>query len=172
MACTSDITSGRTKNCKDSSGGSRELYLFNYVEDPFTIVAGEATGINPLLTVVYKYEIEGDGNTLVENFIAERQNGTAVNTQTATIVLKKQDATTSDQLDKLAKGYTQAVIKDRNGVYHAIGIEDGLDATIDATTGGARTDLNGYTLTLTSQTGDFSPKLDSATVTAFLALVA
>jgi hypothetical protein len=172
MACTSDITSGRTKNCKDSSGGTKALYLFNFVEDAFTVVDLVATGINPLLTTVYKYEIEGDANTLAENFIGERQNGTAVNTQTATIVLKKQDATTSNQLDLLLKGYPQAVIQDRNGVYHAIGLEDGLDATIDATTGGARTDLNGYTLTLTSQTSAFSPKLDAPTVTAFLALVA
>ena len=79
---------------------------------------------------------------------------------------------TSAELNLLIKGFPQAVVKDRNGVYHALGIDDGIDFTVDATTGGAKTDLNGYTLTGVSTTGDLSPKLDSATITAFLALVA
>jgi hypothetical protein len=64
-----------------------------------------------------------------------------------------------------------AVVKDRNGVYHAVGLDDGIDFTIDQATGGAKTDMNGYTLTGVSTTGSLSPKLDSATITAFLALV-
>ena len=72
MACTSDITAGRTRVCKDNLGGNRKLYLYNHIDDPFTVVAGEATAINVLLITVYEYEIEGDGNTLVENFIVER----------------------------------------------------------------------------------------------------
>lgn len=172
MACTSDITSGRGRVCKNSLGGNSELYIFNYVEDPFTVLNGEATAINVLLTEAFRFEIEGDGNTLTENFVGERQNGTSVNTQTLVTILKKQDAVTSAELNLLIKGFPQAVVKDRNGVYHALGIDDGIDFTVDATTGGAKTDLNGYTLTGVSTTGDLSPKLDSATITAFLALVA
>jgi hypothetical protein len=63
------------------------------------------------------------------------------------------------------------VVKDRNGIYHAIGIDDGIDFTVVQTSGGAKTELNGYTLTGVSTTGSLSPKLDAATITAFLALV-
>jgi len=169
MAC--DLTAGRLKACRQSLGGLGKLYLFNFVEDPFTVVAGVATAINPLLTTVFEYELEGDGNNVAENMPPDRNTGTAVNTQTTTIVLKKIDATTSAQMNLLAYGFPMAVVKDRNGIYHAIGIDDGIDFTVAQSTGGAKTELNGYTLTGVSTTGSLSPKLDAATVAAFLALV-
>jgi hypothetical protein len=94
-----------------------------------------------------------------------------LNTQTSTIVLKKIDATTGAQMNLLAYGFPMAVVKDRNGIYHAIGIEDGIDFTVAQTTGGAKGELNGYTLTGVSTTGSLSPKLDTATAAAFIALV-
>jgi len=169
MAC--DITAGREKACKQGLGGIGKLYLFNFVENPFTVLAGVATAINPLLTTVFEYELEGDGNNVAESLVPDRNNGTTVNTQTSTFVLKKIDAVTSAQMNILAYGFPMAVVKDRNGIFHAIGIDDGIDFTVAQSTGGAKADLNGYTLTGVSTTGSLSPKLDSSTVTAFLALV-
>lgn len=169
MAC--DLTAGRAKACKQGLGGIGKLYLFNFLEDPFTVAAGVATAINPLLLSAFEYELEGDGNNVSESLVPDRNTGTSVNTQTSTFVLKKIDATTSAQMNLLAYGFPMAVVKDRNGIYHAIGIDDGIDFTVVQSTGGAKTELNGYTLTGVSTTGSLSPKLDSATVTAFLALV-
>lgn len=169
MAC--NLTTGRSRVCKDSLGGNSTLYLFDWVEDPFTVASGEATAINAAITSVFEYELEGDSNTLVENMVSDRNTGTRVNTQTLTIALKKIDAATSAELNLVAANFVGAVIKDRNGVYHALGIDDGMDFTIDQATGGAKTDLNGYTLTGVATTSSLSPKLDSATVTALEALV-
>jgi hypothetical protein len=169
MSC--DLASGRLRPCKQSLGGLGKLFLFNYVENPFTIVDGVCTAINADLTTVFEYEIEGDGNNVSESLLPDRNSGTSVNTQTTTIVLKKIDATSSAQLNLLAYGFPMAVVKDRNGVYHAIGIDDGIDFTVVQSTGGAKTELNGYTLTGVSTTGALSPKLDGDTVTEFLALV-
>lgn len=169
MAC--DITAGRLKACKQNLGGVGRFFIYNYVTDPFTVSAGVATGINPLLTEVFEFEIEGDGNNIVENFVSDRNTGTSVNTQTITINLKKIDATTSAQMNLLTYGFAQAVVKDRNGIYHALGVDDGIDWTVSQNTGGAKTEMNGYVLTGVATTGALSPKLDSSTVTAFLALV-
>jgi hypothetical protein len=169
MAC--DITAGRLRACKDGIGGVGELYLFNYEENPFTVVNGVATAINPLVTEAFKFELEGDGNTLVQDMVSDRNTGTRVNTQTLTVVLKKISATDSANMNLLAAGFPMAVVKDRNGIYHAVGIDDGIDFTIQEATGGAKTDMNGYTLTGVSTTGTLAPKLDSSTVTAFLALL-
>ena len=100
MAC--DLTAGRLKACKQSLGGVSTLYLFNFVENPFTVAAGVATAINPLLTTVFEYELEGDGNNISESQVPDRNTGTTVNTQTSTFVLKKVDATTSAQMNLLA----------------------------------------------------------------------
>ena len=169
MAC--DLTAGRLRPCRQSIGGLGKLYLFNFVEDAFTYANGIATAINPLLTTVYEYEIEGDGNNVVESLVPDRNTGTTINTQTSTIVLKQIDAATSAELNLLAYRWNSAVVKDRNGIYHALGIDDGIDWSISQSTGGAKGDLNGYTLTGVSTTGSLSPKLDALTVTAFLALV-
>ena len=169
MAC--DLTAGRSKGCKQSLGGVSTLYLFNFVEYPFTVTAGVATAINPLVTVCFEYELEGNGNNISESEVPDRNTGTTVNTQTSTFVLKKVDATTSAQMNLLAYGYPMAVVKDRNGIYHAIGIDDGIDFTVVQSTGGAKTELNGYTLTGVSTTGSLSPKLDTATTAAFIALI-
>jgi len=169
MIC--DITQGRLKVCKSSLGGTANLYLFNFLEDPFTIVGGEATAKNALLTAAFKYELEGDLNTLVEDMVTDRNTGTTVNTQTLTVSLKQVDADTAAELNLVAKSYPMAVVQDRNGVYHAIGIDDGIDFSVNSTTGGVKSDFNGFTLTGVSTTGSLSPKLDDATVTAFLAIV-
>ena len=169
MAC--DITAGRLRACKENLGGMETLYLFNYVTSPFTVVGGAATAINPLITDVFQYEIDGDTHGLVQDFVSSKDTGTSVNTQTLTVMLKKMDALTSAELNTLVYGKTGCVIKDRNGLYSAMGIDDGVDFNVNATTGLAKTDMNGYTLTGTCQTKALAPILDSATVTALLALV-
>lgn len=170
MAC--DISAGRAKACKEFNGGLKSLYLLKYVEDAFTVANGVVTAINPLVTVVYEYVIDGDGHNLAENFVSDRQTGTSVNTQTLTAILKGLDATTSHQLNLLTYGYNIAVIRDRNGKYRVVGIDDGIDFTVAQTTGSAKTELYGYTLTGVATTKELSPELDGATTTAFLALVA
>lgn len=169
MAC--DITSGRLRPCKDGLGGNKTLYLYNELEDPFTILDGEATAMNVLLTAAYKFELEGDLNILAQDMVSDRNTGTSVNTQTATVVLKKMDAATNAEFNLLSAGFSQAVMVDRNGNYLAIGIDDGIDWQVSTTTGGAKTDGNLYTLTGVSTTNALAPILDSATVTAFLAVV-
>lgn len=168
MAC--DITVGRAQVCKDGLGGQSTLYLYNGLEDAFTILAGEATAMNVLLTAAFAFPLEGDGNTLEQSMVGDRNTGSKVNTQTLTTVLKKMDAATNAQFNLLVAGYPQAIVEDRNGNFIALGLDDGIDFTVVASTGGAKTDMNGYTLTGVATTKDLAPFLDSATQTAFLAV--
>lgn len=170
--CVSDITSGIAKSCKNNLGGAKKIYIFNFLEDAFTIANSVATAINPLLTEVFEFEITGDGNSLSQEMVSDRNTFTTVNTQTLTFLLGKIDATKNATLNLLLAGYPMAVVQDRNGKYHAVGIDDGIDFNSNSNTGAAKTDFNGYTLTGTSTTGEKAPILDEATVTAFLALVA
>tara|TARA_R100001198_G_C5190375_1_gene183286 strand:- start:58 stop:489 length:432 start_codon:yes stop_codon:yes gene_type:complete len=141
------------------------------VEDPFTVVNGVATAINPLITQVHEYELEGDGNTLNEVIVSDRNTGSSVNTQTLVTVLKAMDVETTNELNLAAYGFPMCVVRDRNGNFLCVGIDDGIDFTIDKATGGAKTDLNGYTMTGVSTTGALSPHMDDATRDAFLLLV-
>ncbi len=169
-----DISSGvNRERCKNAQGGYKNLYPFNAKENPFTVVDGVVTAIDASLTTVYKYELEEDQNSLTEDLVGDRASGTTVNTQNLTAVLKKITAEKSNTLNGLAYSYPMAVAEDWNGVFHAVGIQTGIDFSVNATTGAALSgDLYGYTVTGVSKTGALSPKLDADTITAFLALVA
>jgi hypothetical protein len=169
MAC--DINNGRDRACKDGLGGNSTLYLYNELADAFTVLNGEATAMNVLLTEAWAFPLEGDGNTLEQSMVSDRNTGTKVNTQTLTVMLKVMDAATNAQFNLMAAGYPQAVVVDRNGNHHAIGLDDGIDFTVLASTGGAKTDMNGYTLTGVATTQNLSPILDDSTVTAFEGIV-
>ena len=168
MAC--EISAGRDSACKDGLGGQSTLYLYNRLSDAFTILDGEATAMNVLLDEAFAFPLEGDGNTLEQSMVGDRNTGSKVNTQTLTTVLKSMDAAANAQFNLLVAGYPQAVVVDRNGNHIALGLDDGIDFTVVASTGGAKSDMNGYTLTGVSTCKDLAPFLDSATQTAFKAL--
>lgn len=176
MAC--DITAGRPETeCKDSLGGNSSIYIWNWSDvgdDPFTYdpATGLATAINASMTEVFEFALKGDNNTLSQEVATDRNTGTSVVTQNIAITLKKMDAATSATFNLLKASYNGAVVKDRNGNFHAVGIDDGIDWAGTAQTGGAKTDLNGYNITGVATTKYLAPMLDSATTTAFLALVA
>ena len=169
MAC--DLTSGFTRECKDNLGGTKNVYLYNELEDSFTVVAGEATAMNVSLTAAYKYELEGDLNTLVQNMPSDRNTFSRVNTQTLVMTIKVPTAAKNAEFNLLSAGFSHAVVQDRNGNYLVIGIDDGIDWTVEHVTGGAKSDGNIYTLTGVAETNELAPIMDSATETAFLAVV-
>ncbi len=170
MSCTSDISSHIDGKCKTSIGGASVLYLFNYIEDAFTIdeTNNVVTGLNSSFPDVFKYDLSGDVNTLEEVLTGDRNTGSSANVQTLTVVIKKISATNTVQFNLLVKGYPVGVVKDRNGVYHAIGIVDGIDFVATASIGAEKGSMNGTTLVGTSTTGGLSPKLDSDTIGNFL----
>lgn len=169
MAC--DITQGRRKACKNSIAGVGNVFFINFVENPFTVVNGVATAINPLITEVFKYELVGNTNSLAQSQVSDSTAGTAVNTQTLTLALNKITAEDNNQINLLTYGYPIAVVQDRNNNYHAVGITNGIDFTAAPTTGAAQADFNGYNLTGIATENQLAPILNEATVTALQALV-
>lgn len=169
MAC--DLTSGRRKVCKGDLAGVSRVYFFNDLEDSFTVVDGVATAINPLLQDVFAYELVGDGNTFVESMPGDRNTGTAVNTQTLTLLLHKLTKEDHKQMNLLVKGYPRVVVKTKKGDYHIVGLTEGIDFTVATATGGAKGDFNGYTLTGVSMESQLAPIMATTTRDAFLLLV-
>lgn len=168
-----DVAGGIAREqCKNTQGGYKNLYLFNSQENPFTVVESVVTAINASLTTVYKFGLSLNGNSLVEDLVPDRASGTSLNTQTVIAMLTKITAEKSNVLNNVAKSYPMAVIEDYNGVYHAIGIDSGIDFTVQSTTGASQSgELYGYTLTGVASVSALSPKLDATTKDAFLALV-
>lgn len=168
-----DITAGRGKPCKKQLGGVSKLFLFNWLEDPFTLLAGEATAMNVSLTEAFEYDLSTLGaDVLIENGVGDEAAGTFVNTQTVTAILQGLDATTSAEMKLLAQGRVSGIIKDNNGNYQLVGDTDGMNFNVDSTTGTVHGEFNGYTLTGVALENKYAPFLDAATITAFELVVA
>ena len=170
MAC--DPTRSRARTCKSKTGGNSEVWLYSYNgSDAWgAVVAGEVSALNAAVTAAYKYVLDGDGNTFEEVTVGQRNEGTRVTTQTTTFVLSGLSALDAAEFNLVAASYAQMVVKDRNGNYRAVAIDDGADFTITGNTGGAKLDANGYTVVAASTTNAPAPFLDSTAITALLAV--
>jgi len=160
MAC--DLTTGVAVRCKNSNGGLRKVYLATYgtlgtatlgSDDEITALSGSM--------VWFEYDLVGVANTYSETFANDADAGTATTTQTLTIQLPKLDARTSKELKLVLWGRPHICVEDVNGNQFIVGYENGVTASIDANSGGALTDLNGYILTLTGIEKDFAKFLGS-----------
>lgn len=173
MACDIAIGANREKVCTTSQGGNEVFYPYNFIADAFTVVDGVATAMDAALTTAYQYTIEGDGNTFTDSLAADFKTGTSVYTQTLVMQLKQVESATSLELERAAQGNISGILKDRNGVYHWVGHENSFNVTrtVEAVSGGARTDFNGYNVTFVAENKAKAPTLDTATVAAFLAIV-
>lgn len=100
--------------------------------------------------------------------VSDRNTGTTVNTETLNFSLKGIDAPTTAILNKLSEGYYSAVVKDRNGVYKVVGLDDGIDFTVTEATGGAKTDKNGYDIVGTATNKNLAPTISGTMLTDFL----
>ncbi len=170
MAC--DITSGRLEPCKNSLGGSKNAFFINFTPNAFTVVDGEVTAIDAGVTEAFQYALRADENTLEQAIVSDKNTGVTLVTQTTNLALKKLDKDSNNEVKLMAQGRPYIIIQDRNDNYHLVGVTEGNDVTGgSALTGGAKADFNGYNLTFTAEEDCLSPILDSATVTALLAIV-
>lgn len=157
MAC--DISAGRNEVCKDSVGGLDAIYFVNFDDLPYSGVTFDATNTDVIETLAgtpssvsaYKYELKADANTFEQNITPSRETGTTVFEQVLNVTLKKQDLATHKEVKLLAYGRPHIVVRDRNGNFFYMGAEWGAEVTGGTiVTGGAMTDLSGYTLTFTA----------------------
>lgn len=176
MAC--DITAGRLEPCKNTIGGLRNVYFINKpLVDPFTIVAGEITAINTValsdgITQAFRYELKADGNNFEEGFASDKNTGVTLFTQTVSLVLKKQDLQTNNEVKLLAWGSPYVIVEDRMGNFRVVGLSDGADVTGGSiVTGGAKADFNGYNITLVAEEVEPAPFLATTAITELLAIV-
>ena len=158
MAC--DISKSRREACKESVGGIKNLYIANYNS---AMYAGMDDGQTPAQAPtsstfdgevdalaaavdVYLFEVRGDNNTFEETNENSRDNGTSFWTQSGSFVIKAQNAETMMQLKLLSYGRPHIIIEDYNGKFRMAGAQNGVEVSVNTSTGGAMGDLYGYTI--------------------------
>lgn len=145
MSCL--ITSGLTKSCGYLVGGIVELWVTNYFE--LSSVTTSTTTWVGGATQPKWFKIQPEKNT--GSFIDELvvNNGQKARNQSLTFQLSKKDTLTLAVMDQLSLGTFTALVKDRNDVIYAIGVTNGMEATVSSVSSGANeTDVAGLNVTI------------------------
>lgn len=158
MSCA--ITAGYAIDCnKDSLGGLKGLKIAakNDIET-ITETANVISGITMKSgKKFYNIDLAKSTASFQSAATANVQNGTSFYTETVNVVLNKLKATTSALVDSIVKSSVVIIATDRNGESFLLGRENGLDATtVNAGTGTAGGDRNGYEITLTGEEAKLS----------------
>ena len=168
------ITSGRDKGCKDAVGGISTFYVINRLpnDEPIgDVTDGVLESLNPNISQVFPFYLVGDNSNYGESAVGDRNTGTYANTQTLTFQLNKITKEDHLTLTILSKGYPWIIAKDRMGNYLLFGYQDGVDFTVATSSGAAKTDFNGYTLTGTATEAELAIHLSEEVVEELLLMV-
>lgn len=173
MSCI--IDKGRSGfSCNTNAGGLKAMYVLAGFDRELKANSTVANGVLTSTTSendVYKFDLEADENTFVEENEVSRSAGTSIFTSTGTLQFAKQGSDSHAIFQKLSKQRCQVILEDHNGLMRLVGIEHGVDFTVGTTSGGALGDMSGYNVTFTGRELELAPfvtpTLVSATATAF-----
>ncbi len=165
MSC--DITSGFTLGCRDNTGGIKNLYILS---GSITSTAG-TEGLITAITgsgTFYKFELFRQTSNFQETINSTPENGTVFYEQSVTAVFFKLQSATRNKVKVLAQNPDlKIVVETNNGATDGVGqfflIGEDTGAQLVTGTGASGTafgDLNGYTLTFTSQEPEPASEID------------
>lgn len=164
MSC--EITSGFTLGCRDNTGGIKNLYILS---GSITNIAG-TEGLITSITgsgTFFKFELFRQTSNLTETLTVTPENGTIFYEQSVTAVFFKLQSATRNKVKVLAQNPDLKIVVETNnsvggvGEFFLIGEDTGAQLLTSAgATGTAFGDLNGYTLTFTSQEPDPASEID------------
>ena len=149
-----DVSEGRAVGCKDVIGGINKIFLLNYDADllsKLTITSNEITDIDSAITI-YQYDLRPNTATFNANFTSDDATGSTYYEQVLDVTLQKIVKEDIPHLDNILKGRCQVWVLDANDNVFLLGTRFGCSVTAGAmSTGTAKGDLSGFTLTFTSQ---------------------
>ena len=168
MAC--ELTAGFTLDCKDTIGGIKAIYLQQHADFLSGVSIDSSTQeVDGLPTAsVYKYICPKHTGSFNEEVASSVENGTIFYTQTVAATFFALSPARRKQLELVAKNRLIVFVQDNNNNIWMVGRMDGAEVTAMTTsTGTAKGDLNGYTITFTAEEANKAYRLESFTSLPF-----
>lgn len=169
MSCGS-LTYGFDYECNDGIGGIKPGSILIAQWDnitAYTLSAGIVTAITQSgATNFYRYQVRKFIAGDTTNGVNDPKMGTVSYTSNFSFTLFNLSASKNVQLQLLASKPLVVIYQDNNDKYHVLGITNGAEVTtIDRATGVDKQDMNGYTITITSEENIFPPQVQASVVT-------
>jgi len=151
---------GITRETYDGAGGIKYVLASVFTEGMVSTTAKVATITGGAF---YKYVTNKHSSNVTNTFGMAVETGSAADAQAGTLVFAKLSAEKQAELEELSKHDLLVIAVDFNGVGIVLGAEEGCNLTaIEAGTGTAHTDMNGYTVTITGDETKTAPVIAEA----------
>lgn len=160
MSCGS-LTYGFDYECNDGIGGIKPGSILVAQWDGVT-ASTVAAGILTAITAgtFYRYQVRKFIAGDTTNGVNDPKQGTVSYTSNFTFNLFNLSASKNVQLELLASKPLVVIYQDNNDKYHILGLNFGAEVmTVDRMTGVDKQDMNGYTITVTSEDKVFPPEV-------------
>jgi len=169
MNCTSYTLSGLNAGCKDSVGGVAKVWLADASNIKWTISNDGTIAPTGGITEEWKvYNLRKGAGSMTSTLTVNDNAGSYFTTEVVMNFLKMENAKRIEVMAMLM-GQCTGVVKDRNGKYWAIGIENPLEGSAGTgETGTAAGDANQYTVTISVDEAELPREITDSTVIADL----
>ena len=150
MSCTQTL-SGLTRDCSNSMGGIKEVYIANYDDvSGVTIASDIITAITMVNTAKFKkYTFRPQTAELAITPQVNKENGVTYFQSILSMVFAKMDTTKRLEINALSLGDLAIVVVDNNGKMWYLGKDNPVTLnTGEGGTGKAYTDANRYGISL------------------------
>lgn len=163
MACNQTL-SGLVKDCAPSMGGIVEVLIANYSDvASVTASSGKVTAITMASSAKFhKYGFNRNTGSLSSNYTIDDANGVRFVASDLVLVFNRMETTKRVEISALAQSDLAVIVKDANGVYWYLGMDEPVRATAgDGLSGTARADRNGYSITLQDNSKELPFEVDA-----------
>lgn len=171
MACNQTLNA-LLKDCSPSQGGISEVYFANR-EDVTEVTVSEdmVTAIKLGDTKKFvKFQFPKNTGSMSSNYTIDPTTGVRFVATDLLLVFNRMDTTKRVAINALAQNDLVAIVKDANGKYWYLGKDEAVTATTgDGLTGTARTDRNGYSITLQDNSPEMPYEVDPTIIAALVA---
>lgn len=170
MSC-SQILSGIVRDCEPSKGGIRRALIANYADVvQITETQDQVTAITMNEGATFKEYIPArNSSNFTENSQIDTTNGTNFVQTDIALVFGRRDTAKRVELKALSLNELVVIVEDANGKYWLFGKDEPVMASAGTgESGTARTDRNGFTITLQANDDTFAPEVAAEAIAEVL----
>ena len=149
MACSQTLA-GIINDCAANMGGIKEVYLANKADVTVTVTTNKVTAITMASQAKFhKYQFRPNTSSMSSNYQVNAENGVAYVQTDLQMVFNRMETAKRVEVVAMAQGELCALVRDCNGLLWFLGYDAPLLLSAgDGLTGTARSDRNGYSVTL------------------------
>lgn len=151
MSCTNQVLAGLAKDCDNSMGGIKSVYIANYDDvASVTVTDGKITAIEMADAAKFLYYYFRKGtSSFTSTLTVDDPNGVRYWTTELVMSFLRMETKKRLEISALSANELAVIIQDANGVYWYLGKDEAVTAsTADGQSGTARGDGNRYSITL------------------------